>query len=72
MYFYVSYAYIDGLAILGMIRRAFDDFIEISGPLAQLVERFHGMEEVAGPNPAWSTHRKRKVRDFFLSKKPLN
>jgi hypothetical protein len=42
-----------------MIRSAFDDFIELSGPLAQLVERFHGMEEVAGPNPAWSTHRKK-------------
>ena len=27
----------------------------ISGPLAQLVERFHGMEEAAGSNPAWST-----------------
>ena len=25
------------------------------GPLAQLVERFHGMEEAAGSNPAWST-----------------
>ncbi len=44
-----------------MIRSAFDDFIELSGPLAQLVERFHGMEEVAGPNPAWSTHRKKTL-----------
>ena len=25
------------------------------GPLAQLVERFHGMEEVAGSNPVRST-----------------
>ena len=72
MCFYTPYECIDGIAILGMIRSAFGDFIELPGPLAQLVERFHGMEEVAGPNPAWSTHRKRKVRDFFLSKKPLN
>ena len=25
------------------------------GPLAHLVERIHGMDEVAGPSPAWST-----------------
>ena len=25
------------------------------GPLAHLVEHFHGMEGVAGSNPAWST-----------------
>jgi hypothetical protein len=25
------------------------------GPLAHLVERFHGMEEVSGSSPLWST-----------------
>ena len=25
------------------------------GPLAHLVERFHGMEEASGSNPLWST-----------------
>ena len=59
--FYVPQSSIDEITILGMIRSAFDDFIELSGPLAQLVERFHGMEEVAGPNPAWSTHRKKTL-----------
>ena len=49
-----------------MIRSAFDDFIELSGPLAQLVERFHGMEEVAGPNPAWSTHKKNTLHGCFF------
>jgi hypothetical protein len=28
------------------------------GPLAHLVERIHGMDEVAGSSPAWSTTRK--------------
>ncbi len=28
------------------------------GPLAHLVEHFHGMEGVAGSNPAWSTLRR--------------
>ena len=31
--------------------------METSGPLAQLVERFHGMEEATGSNPVWSTKR---------------
>lgn len=30
--------------------------VEQSGPLAHLVEHFHGMEGVAGSNPAWSTN----------------
>ncbi len=31
--------------------------LEIDGPLAHLVERFHGMEEATGSNPVWSTKR---------------
>ena len=29
--------------------------VQTIGPLAHLVEHFHGMEGVAGSNPAWST-----------------
>ena len=37
------------------------------GPLAHLVERFHGMEEVTGPNPVGSTKKKDSLRlSFFL------
>ncbi len=36
----------------------------LRGPLAQLVERFHGMEEVAGPNPAWSTEKTENHQPF--------
>ena len=29
--------------------------VNLFGPLAHLVERFHGMEEVTGSIPVWST-----------------
>jgi hypothetical protein len=41
------------------------------GPLAQLVERFHGMEEVSGSNPLRST-KKIALRGGFLEKTQLN
>ena len=34
------------------------DKIMTQGPLAHLVERIHGMDEVAGSSPAWSTKKK--------------
>ena len=37
------------------------------GLLAQLVERFHGMEEVAGSNPVQSTTINRPVGGFVLA-----
>lgn len=37
------------------------------GPLAHLVERIHGMDEVAGSSPAWSTkERLLKSGAFFI------
>lgn len=43
------------------------------GPLAHLVERFHGMEEVTGPNPVWSTKKQPTSRDLvvFLFVEPI-
>lgn len=39
-----------------MRKNPYDERVsEIHGPLAHLVEHFHGMEGVAGSNPAWST-----------------
>ena len=36
----------------------------LSGPVAHLGERLHGMEEVAGSIPVWST-KKQKVPQFL-------
>ena len=33
----------------------------MAGELAHLVERIHGMDEVAGSSPAWSTFRAHKL-----------
>ena len=40
----------------GLALRSFNE----AGPLAHLVERFHGMEEVSGSSPLWSTTSLRK------------
>jgi hypothetical protein len=39
-----------------------NSFFEITGELAQLVERFHGMEEAIGSNPLFSTKRLSQMR----------
>ena len=46
------------LYCLGYCCKFHESFIEwnnYQGPLAHLVERFHGMEEATGSNPVWST-----------------
>lgn len=48
-------SHIDEFTGIDMIKKSKISENAWFGPLAQLVERFHGMEEVAGPNPAWST-----------------
>ena len=48
---FVAYAIFENYSTYATIEKSKFDF----GPLAHLVERTHGMGEVAGSSPAWST-----------------
>ena len=49
---HISSFFIDQLVKVVIINYVVFNF----GPLAHLVERIHGMDEVAGSSPAWSTN----------------
>ncbi len=42
---------------------------EREGPLAHLVERIHGMDEVAGSSPAWSTFNSFRYSNYPIKSK---
>ena len=41
---------------ISLTESRFGNNIKMSGPLAHLVERIHGMDEVTGSSPVWSTN----------------
>ncbi len=52
----------------GRTTRVSESACGLSGGVAQLVERFHGMEEALGSNPCTSTEATMQIQEKFLLK----